>query len=117
MAIVQTVTGPVDAAEMGTVLSHEHVALFTLGPLDNYRIAAVVKLCEQGFTGRMMLSHDAHGRSDRDIDLPHDPLRANWYFCQLHDNIIPALRQAGLSDERLRMLTAGNAARFFGAAG
>lgn len=83
---------------------------------DAKRTAVVVQLCKQGYTKQLMLSQDTNSWSDRDIDLPVSPLRANWNYFHLHDHIVPALREAGLSDEQLRLLTGGNAARFFGAA-
>ena len=50
MGIVQTVTGPVDATDLGVVLSHEHVQLNTLGLRENYPDATiprheVVEIC------------------------------------------------------------------------
>lgn len=41
MGIVQTVTGPVQAADLGVVLSHEHVQLNTLGLRETYPDATV----------------------------------------------------------------------------
>ena len=41
MGIVQTVTGPVDATDLGVVLSHEHVQLNTLGLRENYPDATI----------------------------------------------------------------------------
>ena len=54
MAIVQTVAGSIDAADLGTVLSHEHVALFTLGLRENYPDATiprqeVIEICVRKF--------------------------------------------------------------------
>lgn len=50
MGIVQTVTGPVNATDLGVVLSHEHVQLNTLGLRENYPDATiprheVVEIC------------------------------------------------------------------------
>lgn len=82
---------------------------------DVQRIAVVVRLCAEGFADRLMLSHDTNCWSDRDINLPDDPLRRNWNYFHLHQHIIPALRAGGVTEEQVRLMTGGNFARLFSA--
>jgi len=83
---------------------------------DVQRVAVVAQLCREGFADRLMLSHDSNSWSDRDINLPADPRRANWNYFHLHRDILPALRKAGVTEEQIGLMTGGNVARLFSAA-
>ena len=82
---------------------------------DVQRVAVVAQLCREGFADRLMLSHDSNSWTDRDINLPADPRRANWNYFHLHRDIIPALREAGVTEEQIGLMTGGNVARLFSA--
>lgn len=76
------------------------------------RIDTVVRMCEAGYTDQMMLSHD-HCTS---IDLiPEDeaPSADTWNFRYLSDTVLPELRQRGVSDRQIEVMTEENPARWF----
>ena len=82
---------------------------------DDKRISVVVALCREGFADRLMLSQDSNTWSDRDINLPTPPTRRNWNYFHLGKVILPRLREEGVTEDQIRMMTGGNLARMFGA--
>src|SRR3990170_663189 len=81
------------------------------------RVAVIAKLCEKGYTGRMVLSHDASCLLDW---YPAEAVRAtvpNWHFLHISRDVIPALRNVGVSDEQIRQMTVDNPRRIFEHAG
>jgi phosphotriesterase-related protein len=77
------------------------------------RVAVIAKLCELGYAGKMVLSHDASCYMDW---YPMDLLRANvprWHFRHISDDVLPALRQSGVSDEQIDTMMVANPRRIF----
>ncbi len=77
------------------------------------RVETIAKLCELGYAEKMVLSHDAACYFDW---APSEVLPAvvpNWHFNYIPDAIVPALREAGVSDEHVRAMTVENPRRVF----
>jgi phosphotriesterase-related protein len=77
------------------------------------RVATIAKLCELGYAGQMVLAHDASCLIDW---FPEEALRAavpNWHFLHITNDVLPALRAAGVSDEQIRQMTVDNPRRIF----
>jgi phosphotriesterase-related protein len=77
------------------------------------RVATIARLCEMGYAGQMVLSHDAACYFDW---APQELIPAvvpNWQFNFIPDVVIPELRAAGVSDEHLRLMTVDNPRRVF----
>ena len=77
------------------------------------RVAVIARLCELGYAGKMVLSHDASCYMDW---YPADLLRANvprWHFRHISDDVLPALRQSGVSDEQIDTMMVANPRRVF----
>lgn len=81
------------------------------------RVAVVARLCERGYAGQMVLSHDASCYIDW---FPQEMIRAtvpNWHYLHITNDVIPALRKAGVTDEQIRQMTVENPRRIFEAQG
>lgn len=81
------------------------------------RIATVATMCERGHADRMVLSHDASCYFDA---LPEETLPValpNWHYLHIHDDVIPALRQRGVTDEQLTTMLVDNPRRIFATQG
>lgn len=77
------------------------------------RIATIAKLCELGHADRMVLSHDASCHIDWfPADMMKDAV-PNWHFRHINDDVLPALREAGVSDEQITQMTVENPRRIF----
>jgi phosphotriesterase-related protein len=77
------------------------------------RVATIAALCERGRADRMVLSHDACCHIDW---FPKEMVRGmapHWNFRHIPDEVVPALRKAGVSDEHLRAMTVDNPRRIF----
>jgi phosphotriesterase-related protein len=81
------------------------------------RVATVATMCERGHADRMVLSHDASCYFDA---LPEETLPValpNWHYLHIHDDVIPALKQRGVTDEQLTTMLVDNPRRIFSALG
>jgi phosphotriesterase-related protein len=77
------------------------------------RVATIAGLCDEGYAEKMVLSHDAACYFDwADADLLPSAL-PNWHFNFVPDQVIPALRDAGVTEEQLRTMTVANPRRVF----
>ncbi|WP_432835261.1 phosphotriesterase family protein [Dactylosporangium sp. CA-092794] len=76
---------------------------------DDERIATAVRLCELGYADRITLSHDAA------FFLVNSPPRPRWTHFRISDEILPALRTRGVSENTLQQIMVDNPARILGA--
>ena len=77
------------------------------------RVSTVAEMCRRGHAERMVLSHDACCHFDF---FPDDLVRVNaprWNFRHIPDEVIPALRAEGVSDDQIRTMTVDNPRRVF----
>lgn len=78
---------------------------------DDDRVRTIATLCEQGYADRMTLSHDAAFYSvntEPSFRAKHTP---DWHHHHISDNIIPALRRHGVSEEQITQMMVANPAR------
>ncbi len=85
-------------------------------PRDADRYAAMLDLIAKGYHDRLLISHDSTctwlGRP------PNVPARvlefvANWHPTHLFNNIIPALKKGGASDDHIKTIIEDNPRRLF----
>jgi phosphotriesterase-related protein len=101
-----------EAADSGCLLGMDRFGLDILFPFEQ-RVATVAALAERGYAGHMVLSHDASCHIDWfPPELP--PVMApNWHFTHLLDDVLPALRERGVTDEQIDTMLVANPRRFF----
>lgn len=82
------------------------------------RVATIVALNQQGYTDRMVLAHDAACYMDYFSGGVAQGLlneaAPNWNFNHISDHVLPALRQAGVSDSDIDVMLVQNPRRYFG---
>ena len=90
---------------------------------DHSRLATLTSLLREGYSDRVMLSHDhvssSFGRSaGRHNIWPEDlyPEAVNWSFFHIFRTIIPRLKQTGVTDEQIRIMMADNPRRLLSGA-
>jgi phosphotriesterase-related protein len=96
----------------GSFIGMDRFGLDAVLPFEA-RVRTVAALCERGFAGRMVLSHDSSCYIDW---LPEEALplaTPNWHLLHIHDDVLPALRERGVTDEQLDTMLVGNPRRFF----
>lgn len=84
---------------------------------DKLRRATMLGLLGLGFADRIVLSQDCHAHIlGRKFVWPDfvQPLVANWSYTHIFKNIIPLLKQAGVTDAQVGQMLVENPRRIFG---
>jgi len=78
------------------------------------RVNSVVQLCSEGYADRMILSHDHWCWHDWDLGkiMPGWPWEKHTYT-HISDEVLPALREKGVSDEQIDQMLVENPRRIF----
>lgn len=77
------------------------------------RVETVARMCERGHAEKMVLSHDAACFNDT---LPEQALPVvlpNWHYLHIHNDVIPALKSRGVTDEQLNTMMVENPRKIF----
>ncbi|HLK68522.1 MAG TPA: hypothetical protein VKU19_34050 [Bryobacteraceae bacterium] len=78
------------------------------------RVKTVARLCERGYAGRMVLSHDAacfnHWLPEGHIPT-HLP---RWHYLHIQHDVLPALRREGVTDAQIHTMLVENPRRILG---
>ncbi len=77
------------------------------------RVDTVVKMCERGHADKMVLAHDASCYIDW---LPEAALPfalPNWHYLHIHNDVLPALRQRGVTEQQIRTMLVENPRAIF----
>ena len=77
------------------------------------RVNTVARMCERGHADKMVLSHDASCFIDW---LPEELVPVvlpNWHYLHIHNDVIPALKDRGVTDEQLHTMLVDNPRRIF----
>lgn len=77
------------------------------------RVDTIAKLCERGWAGQMVLSHDAACHIDWFPRAMIEENVPNWNYRHIPDDVIPALREQGVSGGDVRRMTVENPRRIF----
>jgi phosphotriesterase-related protein len=77
------------------------------------RVEVIARLCAEGYAGRMVLSHDANCWSDTLSEDDKRRTRPSWHYNHIPDDILPALRQAGVSQPQLDQMLIENPRAIF----
>ena len=77
------------------------------------RVSTVAELCRRGHAERMVLSHDACCHIDFGPPGLLESAAPNWNFRHISNDVIPALRKEGVSEEQIRTLSGDNPRRSF----
>ena len=90
--------------------------------LDNFlptakRVEVIARLCAEGYAGQMVLSHDANCWSDMMSEAEKAQTRPKWNYNHISDDILPALRAAGVSDDHIDQMLVRNPRAIFEARG
>jgi phosphotriesterase-related protein len=96
--------------EAGSYLGMDRFGLYNLLDFET-RLEVVARLCAEGFTDRLILSHDASCYLRWG-----DALRAlapKWEYTHIVDDVLPALRERGVSAEQVEEMMVGNPRRIF----
>jgi phosphotriesterase-related protein len=81
------------------------------------RVDTVATMCERGHADKMVLSHDASCYFDALPEATLPVALPNWHYLHIHDDVIPALKRRGVTEEQLTAMLVDNPQRIFSARG
>jgi phosphotriesterase-related protein len=102
--------------DAGSYIGMDRFGIDSFMPTDR-RVATIVKLCERGRAERIVLSHDTSCYMDWFPEGMAAQAMPRWHFLHIPDDVVPALKGAGVSDEQVRAMTIDNPRRIFEAQG
>lgn len=102
-------------ADAGFLLGMDRFGLDLISPLQA-RVAIVAALAARGYADQMMLSHDASCHIDW-IAPELLPALPNWHYLHIHRDVLPALREHGVTDEQIHTMLVDNPRRYLERAG
>ncbi|MBI5443135.1 MAG: phosphotriesterase-related protein, partial [Deltaproteobacteria bacterium] len=106
-----------EVLKKGTFISFDRFGLNIFMP-DTIRTNTLIDLLGKGYEKQIMLSHDYIinwlGRDFGSL-LPEAalPLVADWNLTNIFKNILPALKEANITDKQINTLMVDNPRRFF----
>nr|WP_042196124.1 phosphotriesterase [Kibdelosporangium sp. MJ126-NF4]CEL22420.1 parathion hydrolase [Kibdelosporangium sp. MJ126-NF4]CTQ89275.1 parathion hydrolase [Kibdelosporangium sp. MJ126-NF4] len=96
----------------GSYIGMDRFGLDLLLPTDA-RVATVAALAGQGFADRMVLAHDASCAFDWFPPGMREVAAPNWHYTFIQSTVIPALKEAGVTEEQLTTMLVDNPRRYF----
>jgi phosphotriesterase-related protein len=105
-------------ADTGATLGMDRFGLDLYNPTAD-RIATIVTLAERGYADRMVLSHDASCFIDwfgPDADTLLPAVLPNWRYEHISDDVLPELRNRGVTDTQIDQMLVENPRRYFSGA-
>ena len=96
----------------GSYIGMDRFGIDVILPFED-RVNTVARMCERGHADKMVLSHDANCYFDA---LPEDLLSVaapNWHYLHIHHDVIPALKERGVTDEQIRTMLVDNPRKIF----
>ena len=100
-----------ELAEGGFILGMDRFGI-NLDPTFEGRCDIVVELCRRGYADRMVLSQDASCYIDW-IDPRARAGLPQWHYLHLHDEVLPYLREHGVSDDQVDAMLVRTPRRYF----
>jgi phosphotriesterase-related protein len=96
----------------GSYLGMDRFGIDLLLPFED-RVNTVATMCERGHADKMVLSHDAHCYFDALPEAMTAQLTPNWHYLHIHNDVLPALRQRGVTDEQIDTMLIHNPRKIF----
>ncbi len=99
-------------ADAGCLLGMDRFGLDILLPLRQ-RAETVAALCQRGYAGSMVLAHDASCHIDWFPQELIPVFAPNWHYQHLFDDVLPLLRELGVTGEQIDTMLIANPRRYF----
>ena len=77
------------------------------------RVEVLARLCAEGYAGQMVLSHDANCWTDMLSEDDKRRTRPRWHYTHISDDILPALRAAGVTEDQVEQMLVRNPRAIF----
>lgn len=101
-----------ELADAGCLLGMDRFGLDLITPFEQ-RVDTVAAMCARGYAESMVLSHDAACYIDWFPPGTVPQFAPNWHFQHLFDDVLPALRERGVTDAQIETMLVSNPRRYF----
>lgn len=101
-----------EVADAGSLLGMDRFGLDVLLPFEQ-RVDTVAQLAAAGYADRMVLAHDAACFIDWFDPEAKQQAVPQWNYRHISDDVLPALRERGVTDEQIETMLVGNVRRYF----
>jgi phosphotriesterase-related protein len=98
-------------ADRGSLLGMDRFGVDMVLPFDE-RVATVARLCALGYADQLVLSHDAACYIDWFPPEVVPRALPNWHFLHIVRDVLPALRERGVTGEQIHRMLVDNPRRF-----
>jgi phosphotriesterase-related protein len=102
--------------DQGATIGCDRFGLDLFNPTDQ-RVATIAALCAQGYADRIVLAHDAACYMDFfSGEAGQEALAAavpNWHYLHISNDVLPALREQGVTDAQITTMLVDNPRRYF----
>jgi phosphotriesterase-related protein len=98
-------------AEHGYLLGMDRFGVDIIAPFDE-RVAIVAEMVARGYADQMVLAHDASCYLDW-VDPALLPFVPNWHYLHITNDVLPALRERGVTDAQIDTMLVDNPRRWF----
>jgi phosphotriesterase-related protein len=96
----------------GSYLGWDRCGLGVAVPLDA-QLDTLAKMCDRGYAGRIVLSHDKSSFIDWFTNAEQDFVLPDWQFTYIHTALLPGLRERGISEDQIEQMLVRNPRDFF----
>ena len=89
--------------DAGSTIGMDRFGIDVILPFED-RVNTVAALCAKGYADRMVLAHDAScfiDWFDPDMTAQREMMAPKWHYRHIHEDVLPALRERGVTDEQL----------------
>jgi phosphotriesterase-related protein len=97
-------------ADAGSSLGMDRFGLDSILGFEQ-RVDTVAELCRRGRAGSVVLSHDAACYSDAFSGATLRQTAPNWHYLHITRDVLPALRERGVTEEQIRTMLVDNPRR------
>lgn len=101
-----------ELADAGSLLGMDRFGLDVLLPFED-RVRTVVDLVERGYAAKIVLAHDASCFIDWFDPEAKRQVVPKWNFRHISEDVLPALRDGGVSDDDIETMLVANPRRYF----
>jgi Predicted metal-dependent hydrolase with the TIM-barrel fold len=77
------------------------------------RVETVAAMCRSGHAEKMVLSHDAACYNHWLPERPLPMILPRWHYLHIHNDVIPALKQKGVTEDQLQTMLVTNPRKVF----
>lgn len=98
--------------EAGSYIGMDRFGLDVFLPFEQ-RVDTVAALCKQGYAEKMVLAHDVSCYIDWFSQEDKDAVVPNWNFWHIHRDVLPALRERGVTEEQITTMLVDNPKNYF----